>query len=224
MFWFLSTNTNFAKAFWTPNACLVVLLIRPFTSVEFASFDCLYLIWKLGKAPKFSNTIDIFWRWCQRSSCIQNILTHPTMFLAASPQLIPRWFLSAKVFQESSEFSLDGTVFLFAPAEATWHVLCMLGTMWKARLCQRYVLFSFFVPSIPELWEIQKSADNSHAPHKWKRSGNNYSSDKIIWSDQIFHGGSLSSARWTVFSFTWAVFDASLPSKKYIQSKEFCPF
>lgn len=31
--------------------------------------------------------------------------------------------------EESSEISLDGTVFLFAPAEATGHVLCMLGTM-----------------------------------------------------------------------------------------------
>ena len=37
--------------------------------------------------------------------------------------------VSAEVFEESSEISLDGTVFLFAPAEATGHVLCMLGTM-----------------------------------------------------------------------------------------------
>lgn len=34
-----------------------------------------------------------------------------------------------EAFEESSEISLDGTVFLFAPAEATGHVLCMPGTM-----------------------------------------------------------------------------------------------
>lgn len=51
--------------------------------------------------------------------------------------------LSAEVFEESSEISLDGTVFLFAPAEATGHVLCMLGTMWRAWLCHRYVCLPF---------------------------------------------------------------------------------
>ena len=47
--------------------------------------------------------------------------------------------------EESSEISLDGTVFLFAPAEATGHVLCMLGTMWKSLAVPQICVSSLFL-------------------------------------------------------------------------------
>lgn len=65
----------------------------------------------------------------------------------------------SEVFEESSEISLDGTVFLFAPTEATGHVLCMPGTMLKKKtwLCHRSAcrLFS----SCP--WALSETGGNT---------------------------------------------------------------
>lgn len=88
---------------------------------------------------------------------------------------------SADVFEESSEISLDGTVFLFAPAEATGHVLCMLGTMWKARLCHMYVCLSFF--ACP--WAPKKQAG------------------MLGWKNKIMHYASSSSSFFKSSDFTY---------------------
>lgn len=78
---------------------------------------------------------------------IKIILKFKLICLAASPNCGYLWVDPFSTYhqdlvmdlsaEESSEFSLDGTVFLLAPAEATGHVLCMLGTIKKARLCHR---------------------------------------------------------------------------------------
>jgi len=83
--------------------------------------------------------------------------------------------LSSELLEESSEISLDGTVFLFARAEATGHVLCMLGTMRKSLAVPQICVF----PSLPapELQEKGRSTDDKIAHHNVSKR-KDYDSDK----------------------------------------------